>query len=147
MGAGVIHQFFDHQRYVLARTIVLRRVQLVDHVDDASVLTVDHRDSGVQVITPTEISHGRAPVIPLDGASLELAERLPVDLDQCIPRRAPRYESRFTFKTPSTAPAAVGKCPARHLRNDQHARQTSAETARLPRERPAALPQPPSRPL
>ena len=62
----VVDQRLDHhpdRRPVLT----LGFVQLVDHLDDAPVLRVDHLDAGVQIVAPGQISHFGTPHLERHG--------------------------------------------------------------------------------
>jgi len=51
---GVVHHFVDHFGHHRGLQPRLGHVQVVEHVDDASVLLIDHIDADVQIVLPDQ---------------------------------------------------------------------------------------------
>ncbi|MNT24868.1 hypothetical protein D3C72_1603660 [compost metagenome] len=51
---GVVHHLVDHFAYRRALQAGLRHVQVVEHLDDAAVLLIDHIDADVQIVLPDQ---------------------------------------------------------------------------------------------
>ncbi len=51
---GVVHHLIDHFTHRRTLHAGLGQVQVVEHLDDAAVLLVDHIDADVQIVLPDQ---------------------------------------------------------------------------------------------
>jgi hypothetical protein len=78
MGDGVIHQLVDQVAYFLAgMAFVARVIQLIDVLNDAAVLLVNHLDANVKLISPYELGH----LLPSPNVKCLSAENRPNSID------------------------------------------------------------------